>query len=195
MANGHEGSSSTPPSKPPSGDLLPGPVVGIVTVSDRASRGEYEDRGGPEILALLGERLAPCWRPVRRLVPDEGAAIEEALIDLCDRELCSLILTTGGTGPAPRDVTPEVTRSVLERSLPGFGERMRAVAADRVPTSILSRQEAGIRGRSLIVNLPGSPKAIRECLEAILPAIPHCLELIGGDPLRLADGSGRVEHG
>ena len=170
------------------------PRVGIVTISDRASRGEYEDRGGPALRKLLEERILPPWRGLERLVPDEVPAIEGVLRDLADRERCSLILTTGGTGPSPRDVTPEATVALLERRLPGFGERMRAVSVDRVPTSILSRSEAGTRGRTLIVNLPGSPSALRDCLLAILPAIPHCLELIGAPPLRLADGGGGSPH-
>ena len=168
--------------------------IGVVTVSDRAAAGTYEDRGGPAVVAHLEARLAPGFTVVTRLVPDEVPRIADALTDLADSQECALVVTTGGTGPAPRDVTPEATRSVLERSLPGFGERMRAVSVDRVPTSILSRQEAGTRGRTLIVNLPGSPKAIIDCLDAVLPAIPHCLELIGAAPLRLADGTGRVTH-
>lgn len=153
--------------------------IGIVTVSDRASRGVYRDLGGPAIRHELDRILISPWEAVARLVPDEWAAIETALIELCDRERCSLVVTTGGTGPAPRDITPEVTRAVCERDLPGFGELMRAVSLQKVPTAILSRQRAGIRGRSLIVNLPGRPAAIRDCLMAVFPAIPYCLDLIG----------------
>ena len=154
--------------------------IGVVTVSDRASRGEYQDRGGPAIEAALARILASPWRSVRRLVPDERPLIEAALRDLADSEACSLIVTTGGTGPALRDVTPEATEAVCERMLPGFGELMRAVSLRAVPTAILSRQTAGTRGRSLIVNLPGKPSAIAECLGAVFPAIPYCIDLIGG---------------
>lgn len=157
--------------------------IGVLTVSDRASRGEYEDKGGPGIVAALTDILATPWRAVARIVPDEGALIEAALRDLADEERCSLILTTGGTGPALRDVTPEATEAVCERLMPGFGELMRTASLREVPTAILSRQIAGIRGRSLIVNLPGKPSAIRTCLDAVFPAIPYCLDLIGGDRL------------
>src|SRR5271168_2702917 len=157
--------------------------IGVVTISDRASRGVYEDKGGPGIEAALAELLMSPWRPERRLVPDERAAIEAALIALADGARCPLILTTGGTGPAPRDVTPEATEAVCERLLPGFGELMRLKSLAEVPTAILSRQTAGLRGKSLIVNLPGKPSAIRTCLDAVFPAIPYCLDLIGGDRL------------
>ncbi|MBS7792678.1 molybdopterin adenylyltransferase [Roseococcus sp. SDR] len=154
--------------------------IGVVTISDRAFQGRYADQGGPGIEAALGRLLATPWRPLRRLVPDEMPAIEAALRDLADAEACPLIVTTGGTGPAPRDVTPEATMAVCERLLPGFGEMMRAVSLRAVPTAILSRQVAGTRGRSLIVNLPGKPSAIAECLDAVFPAIPYCVDLIGG---------------
>jgi molybdopterin adenylyltransferase len=154
--------------------------IGVVTVSDRASQGLYEDKGGPGIEAALAAILATSWRPERRLVPDERPAIEAALRDLADVAGCSLILTTGGTGPAPRDVTPEATEAVCERVLPGFGELMRTRSLLEVPTAILSRQLAGTRGSSLIINLPGKPSAIRTCLDAVFPAIPYCLDLIGG---------------
>ena len=157
--------------------------IGVVTVSDRASRGEYEDRGGPGIEAALARILATPWRPVRRLVPDERPEIEAALRDLADAGGCPLIVTTGGTGPASRDVTPEATEAVCDRLLPGFGELMRAVSLRAVPTAILSRQTAGTRGRSLIVNLPGKPSAIAECLDAVFPAIPYCIDLMGGPRL------------
>jgi molybdopterin adenylyltransferase len=157
--------------------------IGVVTVSDRASAGVYEDKGGPGIEAALAAILTTPWRAVRRLVPDERREIAAALIALADEQQCSLILTTGGTGPSPRDVTPEATMDVCERILPGFGELMRARSLLEVPTAILSRQIAGTRGRSLIVNLPGKPAAIRTCLDAVFPAIPYCLDLIGGDRL------------
>jgi molybdopterin adenylyltransferase len=157
--------------------------IGVVTVSDRASRGLYEDKGGPGIVAALTELLASPWHPVARVVPDERPAIEAALIALADAENCPLILTTGGTGPAPRDVTPEATEAICAKMMPGFGELMRAVSLKVVPTAILSRQTAGIRGRSLIVNLPGKPSSIRECLDAVMPAIPYCVDLIEGPRL------------
>lgn len=154
--------------------------IGIVTISDRASRGEYEDRGGPAIRACLSEILSCPWEAVPRLVPDEQPLIESALTELCDRENCCLVVTTGGTGPARRDVTPEATEAVCDKLLDGFGELMRAVSLKFVPTAILSRQIAGIRGRSLIVNLPGKPSAIRDCLLAVFGAIPYCIDLIEG---------------
>src|SRR6476469_5204010 len=135
--------------------------IGIVTVSDRASRGEYQDLGGPAIRDALKEILSCDWQPVVRLIPDERPLIEQTLRDLCDAEHCCLVVTTGGTGPARRDVTPEATESVCEKLLPGFGELMRKVSLEKVPTAILSRQTAGTRGASLIINLPGQPKAIR----------------------------------
>ncbi|WP_293860510.1 molybdopterin adenylyltransferase [uncultured Alsobacter sp.] len=168
------------PPQLPTSDGVP---IGILTVSDRASRGEYEDKGGPGIVAALSDILAMPWRAVARIVPDERPAIEEALRQLADQERCSLVLTTGGTGPAPRDVTPEATEAVCDRIMPGFGELMRTASLREVPTAILSRQLAGLRGRSLIVNLPGKPSAIRTCLDAVFPAIPYCLDLIGGDRL------------
>jgi len=157
--------------------------IGVVTVSDRASAGVYEDKGGPGIEAALAAILSTAWRPVRRVIPDVRATIEATLIELADGEQCSLILTTGGTGPAARDVTPEATEAVCERMMPGFGELMRTKSLLEVPTAILSRQTAGLRGRSLLVNLPGKPSAIRTCLDAVFPAIPYCLDLIGGDRL------------
>jgi molybdopterin adenylyltransferase len=157
--------------------------IGILTVSDRASRGVYEDKGGPGIVMALSELLASPWRAVAWVVPDEKAVIEAALVELVEREGCSLVLTTGGTGPAPRDVTPEATEAVCDRLMPGFGELMRTVSLREVPTAILSRQIAGLRGRALIINLPGKPSAIRTCLDAVFPAIPYCLDLSGGDRL------------
>ena len=157
--------------------------IGVVTISDRASQGVYEDMGGPGIEAALRDLLSSPWRPVRRLVPDERPAIEAALRELVDIERCSLILTTGGTGPSPRDVTPEATEAVCDRLLPGFGELMRTTSLVEVPTAILSRQIAGTRGSSLIINLPGKPTAIRTCLDAVFAAVPYCIDLIGGDRL------------
>lgn len=158
--------------------------IGIVTISDRASSGVYEDLSGPAIQDTLRAFLASPWQAHTRLVPDEIPRIEAVLRELCDDEKCCLVLTTGGTGPAPRDVTPEATEAVCEKVMPGFGEQMRAVSLRYVPTAILSRQTAGIRGQSLIVNLPGKPKSIRECLEAVFPAIPYCIDLIGGPALQ-----------
>jgi molybdopterin adenylyltransferase len=154
--------------------------IGILTVSDRASRGVYEDRGGPAIREYLDEVLTSAWEPVARVVADERDEIEDTLEQLCEQEGCCLVVTTGGTGPAARDVTPEATEAVCEKMMPGFGELMRKVSLEKVPTAILSRQTAGIRGSTLIVNLPGQPRAIRECLDAVFPAIPYCVDLIGG---------------
>lgn len=157
--------------------------IGILTVSDRASAGEYEDLSGKAIEETLKEYLKSPWEPVYIVIPDEQAKIEEVLVGMADEEGCCLILTTGGTGPAPRDVTPEATENVCQKMMPGFGELMRQESLKYVPTAILSRQSAGIRGKSLIVNLPGKPKSIRECLDAVFPAIPYCIDLIGGDYL------------
>ncbi|MEM7315450.1 MAG: molybdopterin adenylyltransferase [Planctomycetota bacterium] len=154
--------------------------IGIVTVSDRASRGEYEDRGGPAIADYLSEVLDSEWKPVARVIADEQATIEATLIELCDEQRCCLVITTGGTGPAKRDVTPEATLAVCDKEMPGFGELMRQVSLQAVPTAILSRQTAGIRGGALLLNLPGQPKAIGECLDAVFPAIPYCIDLIEG---------------
>lgn len=154
--------------------------IGIVTVSDRASQGVYQDQGGPAIQAELARTLTTPWRPVVRLVPDERAALEAALIELCDVEGCALVLTTGGTGPAARDITPEATEAVCDKMMPGFGELMRTASLKVVPTAILSRQTAGIRGRSLIINFPGKPSSVADCMEAVFPAVPYCLDLIGG---------------
>lgn len=154
--------------------------IGIVTVSDRASRGIYEDKGGPAIHAELTRIIANPWEPVTRVIPDDFDTIIQTLIDLTDVQGCDLVVTTGGTGPAPRDVTPEATEQVCPKMMPGFGELMRTVSLTVVPTAILSRQTAGIRGTALIVNLPGKPSAIHDCLMAVFPAIPYCLDLIGG---------------
>jgi molybdopterin adenylyltransferase len=154
--------------------------IGILTVSDRASRGVYQDLGGPAIRDCLTEILTCPWEPVARVIPDERPVIEQTLRELCDREACCLVVTTGGTGPAKRDVTPEATEAVCDKMMPGFGELMRAISLKFVPTAILSRQTAGIRGNSLIVNLPGKPSAIRDCLLAVFPAIPYGVDLIEG---------------
>ncbi|MEH6463783.1 MAG: molybdopterin adenylyltransferase [Shewanella psychromarinicola] len=154
--------------------------IGIVTVSDRASAGIYEDLSGKAIIDVLTEYLTSEWEPVYKVIPDEGDVIEATLIDLADNQDCCLIVTTGGTGPSKRDVTPEATEAVCDRMMPGFGELMRAESLKFVPTAILSRQTAGLRGDSLIVNLPGKPKSIRECLDAVFPAIPYCIDLMDG---------------
>jgi len=167
-------------------------VVGLVSISDRASTGVYEDKGLPALTEWLTGALKSPWRTETRLIPDEQPAIERALVDLVDVAGCDLVLTTGGTGPAPRDVTPEATLAVAHKVMPGFGEQMRQVSLRFVPTAILSRQVGVIRGRALILNLPGQPKAIRETLEGvrdaagevvvpgIFAAVPYCLDLIGG---------------
>lgn len=154
--------------------------IGVITVSDRASAGIYEDLSGKAIIETLKEYIKNDWSEVYRVIPDERPLIEESMKELADKEGCSLIVTTGGTGPAKRDITPEATEAVCEKMMPGFGELMRQVSLKYVPTAILSRQTAGIRGSTLIVNLPGKPKSIRECLDAVFPAIPYCIDLIGG---------------
>jgi molybdopterin adenylyltransferase len=154
--------------------------IGIVTVSDRASAGIYEDLSGKAIIDVLNEYLTSEWEPVYEVIPDEKDVIEATLIKMADVQNCSLIVTTGGTGPAKRDVTPEATEAVCDRMMPGFGELMRAESLKFVPTAILSRQTAGLRADSLIVNLPGKPKSIRECLDAVFPAIPYCIDLMDG---------------
>lgn len=154
--------------------------IGVVTVSDRASAGIYDDISGKAIEATLGEYLTSSWQAHYRLIPDEKEVIEATLRELVDDENCCLVVTTGGTGPAERDVTPEATEAVCDRMMPGFGELMRAESLKYVPTAILSRQTAGLRGSSLIVNLPGKPKAIRQCLDAVFPAIPYCIDLMNG---------------
>lgn len=164
--------------------------IGILVSSDRASRGEYEDKGGPAIEAYLREVLTSPWEPLYRLVPDDRETLAATMRKLVDEEGASLILTTGGTGPAPRDVTPEATRDVCERLLDGFGEEMRRASLKEVPTAILSRQIAGTRGACLILNLPGKPSAIRTCLDAVFAAIPYGIDLVGGarletDPARI----------
>jgi molybdopterin adenylyltransferase len=155
--------------------------VARVTLSDRASAGVYADESGPAIEQLFASSVSEQIQWVRVLIPDERAAIESTLRQLCDGDACELVLTTGGTGPAPRDVTPEATRAVIERELPGFGEIMRVESFAKVKTSILSRATAGTRGRSLIVNLPGNPRAIGECLPLVIPAIMEALRHLRGD--------------
>ncbi len=163
-----------------------GPIkIGVITVSDRASRGEYEDKGGPAIEAWLQQALSNEWEAVRRVIPDEQVLVERTIMELCDNEGCCLVVTTGGTGPAKRDITPEATLAVCEKEMQGFGELMRSVSLQFVPTAILSRQTAGIRGNSLIVNLPGKPSAISDCLNAVFPAIPYCIDLIEGPYLQV----------
>ena len=154
--------------------------IGVVTTSDRASKGIYEDISGKAIMDTFGEYLQNECEYVYRCIPDEQSLIENTLIELSRDENCDIIVTTGGTGPAPRDVTTEATLNVCQKILPGFGEQMRAVSLQYVPTAILSRQTAGICNNSLIINLPGKPKSIRECLDAVFPAVPYCIDLIGG---------------
>ena len=154
--------------------------IGILTVSDRAARGEYEDLGGPAVVDWLRRAIVTPWEPVSRIIPDGVDSVSDALIALCDIDKVDLLLTTGGTGPSPRDCTPEATEAVIERVMPGFGEAMRLASLKHVPTAILSRQTAAHRGACLIVNLPGSPRSIDLCLSAVFPAIPYCVELIGG---------------
>jgi molybdopterin adenylyltransferase len=167
----------------PSGGAMSGVDVcrfGVLTASDRASTGDYEDLSGPAIERFLEEALTSTWEIQRRIVADEREAIEATLVELVDSEGCSVVVTTGGTGPAPRDVTPEATEAVCERMLPGFGEQMRAVSLKHVPTAVRSRQTAGIRGSSWILNRPGSPRSIREILDEVFAAVPYCVDLMGG---------------
>lgn len=161
--------------------------IGLVSVSDRASAGVYEDKGLPGLREWFAAALASPWEVVQRLIPDEQPVIERALAELVDVDGCHLVLTTGGTGPAPRDVTPEATLAVAHKVLPGFGEQMRAVSLKYVPTAILSRQVGVIRGHALILNLPGQPKAIKETLDGVFPAVPYCIDLIGGPYIRTHD--------
>ena len=156
-------------------------IIGLVSISDRASAGVYKDEGIPSLKDWLKSAIAsPEWREELRLIADEQPLIEATLKELVDEKGCSLVLTTGGTGPAPRDVTPEATLAVADKVMPGFGEQMRAVSLKYVPTAILSRQVAVIRKRALIINLPGQPKAIRETLDGVFAAVPYCIDLIGG---------------
>ena len=167
-------------------------VIGLVSISDRASDGIYEDKGIPALQEWLSAALTTPWRAETRLIPDDRPTIENTLVELVDRSRCNLVLTTGGTGPAPRDVTPEATLAIADKEMPGFGEEMRRISLNFVPTAILSRQVAVIRKQALIINLPGQPKSIRETLEGvrdadgkvthvgIFAAVPYCLDLIGG---------------
>lgn len=165
-------------------------VIGLVSISDRASKGIYKDEGLPALEEWLGKAIRNSRRVIERLIPDEEAIISQTLRELCDKEQCHLVLTTGGTGPAPRDVTPEATLAVADKLMPGFGEQMRAISLNFVPTAILSRQVAVIRGKALIINLPGQPKSIAETLQGlptaqppvhgIFAAVPYCIDLIGG---------------
>ena len=174
-------------------------VIGLVSISDRASKGVYKDEGLPALEEWLGKAIRNSRRVIERLIPDEEAVISQTLKELCDKEQCHLVLTTGGTGPAPRDVTPEATLAIADREMPGFGEQMRQISLHFVPTAILSRQVGVIRGKTLIVNLPGQPKSIRETLEGlkdaegkqivhgIFAAIPYCIDLIGGPYIETDD--------
>ncbi len=161
--------------------------IGVINVSDRAAAGIYDDVPGKAVVATLREYLTTAFEPVYRVIADEQAQLEAAMIEMADVHECCLVVTTGGTGPAPRDVTPEATEAVCQKMLPGFGELMRTTSLQYVPTAILSRQTAGIRGRTLILNLPGRPKAIRECLDAVFPAVPYCIDLIEGPRLETDD--------
>jgi molybdopterin adenylyltransferase len=163
-------------------------VIGLVSISDRASSGAYEDQGLPALKEWFGAVLASPWRMETRLIPDEQPLIEKTLVDLVDTAGCHLVLTTGGTGPAPRDVTPEATLAVADKLMPGFGEQMRAVSLKYVPTAILSRQVGVIRKGALILNLPGQPKAIKETLDGVFAAVPYCIDLIGGPYVETNEG-------
>ena len=154
--------------------------IGILTVSDRAARGDYADLGGPAIVEWLTRAITSPWEPVRRIIPDGFESVRDALIGLCDEAGVDLLLTTGGTGPSPRDCTPEATEAVMQRAMPGFGEAMRRASLQQVPTAILSRQTAGLRGKCLMINLPGKPSAVAVCLQAVFAAVPYCLDLAGG---------------
>jgi molybdopterin adenylyltransferase len=154
--------------------------IGILTMSDRASAGVYEDLSGQAIIDTLNDYLSSSWEPIYKVIPDDQHIIEQNLIAMTDTDECCLVVTTGGTGPAIRDITPEATEAVCQKMMPGFGELMRQVSLQYVATAILSRQTAGIRNSSLIVNLPGKPKSIRECLDAVFPAIPYCIDLLEG---------------
>jgi molybdopterin adenylyltransferase len=164
-------------------------IIGLVSISDRASAGVYKDEGIPSLKEWLTAAIAsPAWRDETRLIADEQPVIEATLQELVDEKGCSLVLTTGGTGPAPRDVTPEATLAVADKVMPGFGEQMRAVSLKFVPTAILSRQVAVVRKKALIINLPGQPKAIRETLDGVFAAVPYCIDLIGGPYIETHEG-------
>lgn len=165
-------------------------VIGVVTASDRASAGVYKDESGPAIESYLSAVLTTPFRIERRVIPDGFESVRDTLVDLADNIGCDLVVTTGGTGPSPRDLTPEATLAACPRELPGFGERMRQVSLQQTPTAILSRQVAAHRGKCLVINLPGKPAAIELCLDAVMPAVPYCLDLIGAayietDPARV----------
>ena len=162
-------------------------LIGLVSISDRASTGVYEDKGLPGLTEWFTAALSTPWKMEQRLIPDEQRVIERTLVELVDTAGCNLVLTTGGTGPAPRDVTPEATLAVAHKVMPGFGEQMRQVSLKYVPTAILSRQVGVIRGQALILNLPGQPKAIKETLDGIFPAVPYCIDLIGGPYIETND--------
>ncbi len=167
-------------------------LIGLVSISDRASAGVYADQGVPGLVEWFTAALRTPWQMHTRLIPDEQALIERTLIELVDSAGCHLVLTTGGTGPAPRDVTPEATLAVADKVLPGFGEQMRQVSLKYVPTAILSRQAGVVRGRALILNLPGQPKAIKETLDGVFPAVPYCLDLIGAPYVETHDAVCKV---
>ena len=154
--------------------------IGIINVSDRASAGIYEDLSGKAVVETLNSYLTSPWEPVYKVLPDEQDVLEKNMIEMVDNENCCLVITTGGTGPSKRDVTPEATEAICDRMMPGFGELMRMESLKYVPTAILSRQNAGLRGSSLILNLPGKPKSIKECLDAVFPAVPYCIDLMDG---------------
>ena len=154
--------------------------IGIITVSDRANEGVYEDISGKAIINTLHDYLTSEWKEFYKIVPDEQELIEKSIVNMVDNQKCCLVITTGGTGPAKRDVTPEATEAVRDRMMPGFGGLMRLESLKFVPTAILSRQTAGLRGNCLIINLPGKPKSIRECLDAVFPAVPYCIDLMNG---------------
>ena len=162
-------------------------TFGILTVSDRASSGEYEDLGGPAIIGFFEEAIASKWNHHYDVVPDDRIVIAEKLKEMCDDLSCDVVVTTGGTGPASRDVTPDATASVCDKILPGFGEQMRNISLNYVPTAILSRQIGGVRGKSLIFNLPGQPKSIRETIDEIWKAVPYCVDLLGGPYIDMND--------
>ncbi len=163
--------------------------IGIINISDRASQGIYEDIPGKAIVSTLTEYIKSAWEPVYAVIPDEQKLIEDTMIRMADRDGCCLVITSGGTGPARRDVTPEATEAVCDKMMPGFGELMRTTSLQYVPTAILSRQTAGIRNQTLIVNLPGKPKAIRQCLDAVFPAIPYCIDLLEGPFIECNEGT------
>ncbi|HEY2817927.1 MAG TPA: molybdopterin adenylyltransferase [Casimicrobiaceae bacterium] len=162
-------------------------LIGLVSISDRASAGVYDDKGIPGLNEWFSAALKTPWRMESRLIPDEQSLIERTLIEFIDTTGCHLVLTTGGTGPAQRDVTPEATLAIAHKVMPGFGEQMRQVSLKYVPTAILSRQVAVVRGRALVINLPGQPKAIKETLDGVFPAVPYCIDLIGGPYIETHD--------